>query len=51
LGRGFANSVKDREGQKAIWARIGLAWSHGIGNGLSIQLDTSFSEPKTAEGA
>jgi hypothetical protein len=32
--------VKDRgEGQKDIWTRIGAAWPHGSGNGLSIQLD------------
>ena len=36
----IAYSVKDRgEDQKAFWTRIGAAWSHGSGNGLSIQLE------------
>jgi hypothetical protein len=36
----IAYTVKDRgEGQKDIWTRIGAAWPHGSGNGLSIQLD------------
>ena len=36
----IAYTVKDRgEGQKGIWTRIGAAWPHGGGNGLSIQLD------------
>ena len=53
----IAYSVKDRKGQKAIWTRIGAAWSHGTGNGLSIQLDVLpidgrivLSEPKIGEG-
>jgi len=36
----IAYAVRDRgEGQKAIWTRIGAAWPHGTGPGLSIQLD------------
>ena len=36
----IAYSVRDRaEGQKAIWTRIGAAFPHGQGNGLTIQLD------------
>ena len=36
----IAYAVRDRgEGQKAIWTRIGAAWPHGTGRGLSIQLD------------
>jgi hypothetical protein len=35
----IAYSVKKREGQKDFWVRIGAAWPHGMGNGLSIQLD------------
>jgi hypothetical protein len=36
----IAYTVKDRgEGQKDIWTRIGTAWPHGSGNGLSIQLN------------
>jgi hypothetical protein len=35
----FAYSVREREGQKAIWTTIGAAWPHGKGTGLSIQLE------------
>jgi hypothetical protein len=35
----IAYSVREREGQKAIWTRIGAAWPHGKGTGLSILLD------------
>jgi hypothetical protein len=35
----IAYTVKEREGQKAIWTRIGAAWPHGTGPGLTIQLD------------
>jgi hypothetical protein len=36
----IAYTIKDRgKGQNAIWTRIGAAWPHGSGNGLSIQLD------------
>ena len=36
----IAYSVKDRgEDQKAFWTRIGAAWSHGGGPGLTIQLE------------
>jgi len=53
----IAYTVKDRgEGQKAIWTRIGAAWPHGSGNGLSIQLDALpidgrivLTEPKADE--
>ena len=34
----IAYSIKEREGQKAIWTRIGAAWPHK-GPGLTIQLD------------
>jgi len=34
-----AYTVKDRGGQKAIWTRIGAAFPHGSGSGLTIQLD------------
>ena len=55
----IAYTVKDRgEGQKAIWTRIGAAWPHGSGNGLSIQLDAMpldgrivLTEPKADEAA
>ena len=36
----IAYTVKERgEGQKAIWTRIGAAWPHDNGSGLSIQLE------------
>ena len=36
----IAYSVRERgKGQTAIWTRIGAAWPHGSGNGLSIQLE------------
>ena len=36
----IAYSVKERgQSQKAIWTRIGAAWPHSTGSGLSIQLD------------
>ena len=35
----IAYSVKEREGKQAIWTKIGAAFTHGKGNGLTIQLD------------
>ena len=36
----IAYSVKDRgEGKQAIWTKIGAAFPHGKGKGLTIQLD------------
>jgi hypothetical protein len=32
--------VRDREGQKAIFTRIGAAWPHKDGNGFNIQIET-----------
>ncbi len=34
-----AYQVRNREGQKAIWTRIGGAWPHNDGHGFNIQLD------------
>jgi hypothetical protein len=34
-----AYQVRDREGKKAIWTRIGSAWQHADGAGLNLQLD------------
>jgi hypothetical protein len=34
-----AYQVRDREGQKGIWTRIGAAWAHSDGKGYSVQLD------------
>jgi hypothetical protein len=35
----IAYSVREREGQKAVWTRIGTAWPHGNGPGFTIQLE------------
>lgn len=35
----YVYHVRDREGKKGIWTRIGSAWSHGDSKGLSISLD------------
>jgi hypothetical protein len=35
-----AYHVRDREGQKAIFTRIGAAWPHKDGNGFNIQIET-----------
>ncbi len=52
----IAYSVREREGQKAIWTRIGAAWQHGNGKGLNIQLEALpigdrivLTEPKADE--
>ena len=34
-----AYQVRNREGQKAIWTRVGIAWPHSDGAGFNIQLD------------
>lgn len=31
--------VRERQGSKAFWTRIGSAWAHGDGQGFNIQLD------------
>lgn len=31
--------VRDREGKKSFWTRIGSAWPHADGNGFNVQLD------------
>jgi len=36
----YAYAVKDRRrNKKSIWTRIGAAWSHEQGRGLTIELD------------
>lgn len=35
----IAYQVRDREGRKAFWTRIGSAWAHQDGSGFNIQLD------------
>jgi hypothetical protein len=34
-----AYHVRDREGQKGFWSRMGAAWAHPDGNGFNIQLE------------
>jgi hypothetical protein len=36
-----AYQVKNRDGKKAIWTRIGSAWAHSDGEGFNIQLDAN----------
>jgi len=35
----IAYSVKEREGKKAIWTKIGACFSHDNGPGMTVQLD------------
>jgi len=35
----IAYQVRDREGQKAFFTRIGAAWPNADGKGFNIQLD------------
>ncbi|MBI1348646.1 hypothetical protein GC163_20430 [bacterium] len=35
----IAYQVRDREGQKGFWTRIGSVWPHADGKGFTIQLD------------
>lgn len=35
----IAYQVRDREGQKGIFTRIGAAWPHKDGKGFNIQLE------------
>jgi hypothetical protein len=35
----IAYQVRDREGQKGIWTRIGAAWTQKDAKGFNIQLD------------
>ena len=34
-----AYQVRDREGGKGFWTRIGSAWAHSDGQGFNIQLE------------
>jgi hypothetical protein len=36
----FAYHVRDREGSKGFWTRIGSAWTHADGKGFNIQIET-----------
>jgi hypothetical protein len=31
--------VRDRQGQKGFWTRIGSAWAHADGQGFNVQVD------------
>ena len=35
----IAYQVRDREGRKGFWTRIGSAWTHGDGRGYNLQLE------------
>jgi hypothetical protein len=35
----IAYQVKDREGKKSFWTRIGSAWAHADAKGFNIQLE------------
>lgn len=35
----IAYQVRERNGAKGFWTRIGSAWAHGDGSGFNIQLD------------
>lgn len=35
----IAYQVRDREGKKGIWTRIGSVWAHADGNGFNVQLE------------
>ncbi|MBL9083824.1 MAG: hypothetical protein JNK76_18550 [Planctomycetales bacterium] len=36
-----AYHVRDRDGGKGFFTRIGAAWAHADGNGFTIQLDVA----------
>ncbi|MGL6075196.1 MAG: hypothetical protein ACRC8S_13635 [Fimbriiglobus sp.] len=35
----IAYHVRDRDGKKGIWTRIGSAWANSDGKGFNLQLD------------
>ncbi len=35
----IAYHVREREGGKGFWTRIGTAWAHQDGKGFNVQLD------------
>lgn len=35
----IAYQVRDREGKKGFWTRIGSTWAHNDGKGFNIQLE------------
>jgi hypothetical protein len=36
----IAYHVRDREGGKGFWTRVGSAWAHSDGQGFNIQLES-----------
>lgn len=36
----YVYHVRDRQGQKGIWTRIGAAWGHADGHGFNVQLES-----------
>lgn len=34
----YAYQIRDREGAKGVWTRIGSVWPHSDGKGFNIQL-------------
>lgn len=34
-----AYQVRDRQGKKGLWTRIGAAWAHADGHGFNIQIE------------
>ena len=37
----IAYHVRERDGQKGFWTRIGAAWAHADGKGFNIQLEVA----------
>jgi hypothetical protein len=35
----FAYQIRERDGGKGFWTKIGAAWSHGDGKGFTIQIE------------
>ena len=35
----IAYHVRDREGKKSVWTRIGSAWPHADGKGFNLQVE------------
>lgn len=35
----IAYHVRDREGKKSVWTRIGSAWAHADGKGFNLQIE------------
>lgn len=35
----FVYHVRDRQGGKAFWTRLGAAWAHADGQGFNVQVE------------